>query len=264
MQLIELNGTLLHVREDGPADGPPLVFSNSLGTDLRVWDALLPLLPPGLRVIRYDKRGHGLSACPPAPYHMRELVADAAALMDSLGVRDAVFVGLSIGGIIAQGLAAERPELVRAMVLMDTAAKIGTEAMWAERVAAVRAGGIDAIADAILERWFSRRFRAERPAELAGWRHMLTRTPAEGYIGCCEAIAQTDLLESTSRLRLPTLALAGDEDGATPPDLVAETAALVPGSRFQLIRGAGHLPCVEAPGEVASLLAEFFAAAGPG
>ncbi len=257
MQMIETNGVRLHVSDQGPRDGFPVVFANSLGTDLRLWDAMVPLLPQGLRLIRYDKRGHGLSDAPPAPYHMGDLVKDAAGVMDTLGVRNVLFVGLSIGGIIAQGLAAERPDLIRAVVIADSAAKIGTEEMWQSRIDAVREGGIEALAEPILERWFSKDFRDNRALELAAWRHMLTRTPVEGYTGCSRAIADTDLMESTARLSLPTLCLVGSEDGATPPDLVRETAGLIKGARFEIIHGAGHLPCVEAPEEVARLLTGF-------
>ncbi|MCC6007979.1 MAG: 3-oxoadipate enol-lactonase [Rhodobacteraceae bacterium] len=262
MDMLRLPDVTLHYDQSGPADGPALVFANSLGTDFRLWDRVLPLLPEGLRVIRYDKRGHGLSSCPQGDWSMGDLVADAAALLDALGVRDCLFVGLSIGGMIAQGLAAERPDLVRAMVLSNTAARIGHPAMWEDRIAAIRAGGIEALADAVMERWFSRRFRESNPAELEGWRTMLVRTPEAGYIGCSAAIAETELHESTSRLRLPTLAIAGSEDGSTPPDLVRETADLIPGSRMALIRGAGHLPCVEAPETFAGHLADFIAATG--
>ena len=257
MKIATLNGIKVHYSVEGPTDGFPVVFSNSLGTDFRVWDALLPRLPDGLRIIRYDKRGHGLSEAPPSPYYMGDLVQDAAALMDFLDVKGALFIGLSIGGIIAQGLAAERPDLVRAMVLSDTAAKIGNEQMWAERVQAVRDGGIEALEESILERWFSKNFHVDKQDELAGWRHMLCRTPVEGYIGCSEAIAETDLYASTARLTLPTLAIVGSEDGSTPPDLVRETADLIPGSQFKVIRKAGHLPCVEQPAETAALITEF-------
>ena len=140
-------------------------------------------------------RGHGLTDAPEGAYFMGDLVADAAALMEATGFRDAVFVGLSIGGVVAQGLAAERPDLVRAAVLSNTAAKIGTEASWNDRIATVRAGGIAAIADKVMELWFTRAFHADRPDELAVWKHMLTRTPLDGYLGCCAAIAATDLRE---------------------------------------------------------------------
>jgi 3-oxoadipate enol-lactonase len=253
MRIADLGDVRLHYADEG--DGPALVFANSLGTDFRLWDAVLPRLPPGLRVIRYDKRGHGLSSCPSAPYGMGALVSDAERLLDHLGVRDCVFVGLSIGGMIAQGLAVKRPDLLRGMVLSNTAARIGTREMWEARIAAVRAGGIEALADAVMERWFSRAFRATPELEL--WRSMLVRQPAEGYIGCSAAIAGTDFYTPTASLSLPTLAIAGSEDGSTPPDLVRETAALVRGSRFHLIRGAGHLPCVEKPAEYAEVLTGF-------
>ncbi|MCK4712521.1 MAG: 3-oxoadipate enol-lactonase, partial [Marinosulfonomonas sp.] len=226
MQMIKLNGITVHYADQGDPNGAPVVFSNSLGTDFRLWDQVLPLLPKGLRLISYDTRGHGLTSAPDGDYFMGDLVGDAAALLDHLGVKDCVFVGLSIGGIIAQGLAAERLDLVRAIVLSNTATKIGTPAMWHERMDAVRAGGIEALEAAILERWFAARYHREQPTALAGWRHMLCRTPIAGYLGCSAAIAQTDLFDSTARLTLPTLAIAGAEDGSTPPDLVRETADL--------------------------------------
>ena len=255
MRVLRANGAKLNWREDGDPAGVPLVFANSLGTDLRLWDQILPLLPSGLRIIRFDKRGHGLSDCPPAPYAMDDLVSDAEALLDGLGVTRCIFVGLSIGGMIGQGLAARRPDLIRALVLSNTAAKMGEAAMWQARIDAIRAGGIEALADAVMERWFSPAFLA-RP-ELTAWRNMLTRTPVEGYIGCCHAIAGADLTESTKALTLPTLAIAGSEDGASPPDLVQGTAAMIAGSRFTVIDGAGHLPCVEDPAAYAALLTDF-------
>ena len=135
MQAVRVNELGLHAAVTGDPDGLPVVFANSLGTDFRVWDPLLPHLPAGLKIIRYDMRGHGLSDAPEGDYYMGDLVADAAGLMDALGLRDAVFVGLSIGGVVAQGLAAERPDLLRAAVFSNTAAKIGTEATWRDRIA---------------------------------------------------------------------------------------------------------------------------------
>ena len=255
MTIAELPDIALNYRIDGPEDGAPVVFANSLGTDYRLWDAVLPLLPAGLRFIRYDKRGHGLSECPRPPYSMGALVTDLERLLDHLELRDVVLVGCSIGGMIAQGLAVKRLDQVRAMVLSNTGAKIGTQAMWADRIAAVEAGGIEALADTILERWFSDAFRAT--PELKAWRAMLTRQPRDGYLGCSAAIAGTDFYTTTASLGLPTLGIAGSEDGSTPPDLVRETTALVKGSRFELIRGAGHLPMVEAPERYAEILASF-------
>jgi 3-oxoadipate enol-lactonase len=259
MLTADLHEIRLHYRIDGDPEGAPVVFSNSLGTDLRLWDKVIARLPKtGLKYIRYDTRGHGLSDDPPPPYGMGTLVRDAERLMDHLGVKDAVFVGLSIGGMIAQGLAAKRLDLVRALVLSNTAARIATREIWAQRVADVETGGVEALAEATMIRWFTPAFRATD--EFRFWRNMMVRTPAEGYIGCSHAIAGTDFYTTTASLRLPTLGIAGSEDGSTPADLVRETTALVPGSQFHLIRKAGHLPCVEAPDEYARVLSAFIAA----
>lgn len=260
MRIAKLGEIGLHYRIDGNPDGAPVVFSNSLGTDLRLWDQVIPLLPKGLKYIRYDKRGHGLSTCPPAPFSMGGLITDVERLLDHLEVRDCVFVGLSIGGMIAQGLAAKRLDLVRALVLSNTGAKIGTKDMWGDRIAAVRKGGIAALSGPILERWFSQEFR-QTDAFLA-WETMLLRQPLEGYIGCSQAIAGTDFYTPTAALTLPALGIAGSVDGSTPPDLVRETIDLIKGSDFRLIKGAGHLPCVEKPEEYAAILTEFLTAQG--
>ncbi|MDI3337912.1 3-oxoadipate enol-lactonase [Defluviimonas aestuarii] len=260
MNILDIGDINLHWREDGDPSGAPVVFANSLGTDFRMWDRLVPLLPQGLRLIRYDKRGHGLSSCPQGPYAMGALVRDAERLCDALNVKDCVFVGLSVGGLIAQGLAVKRLDIVRAMVLSNTAAKIGTAQMWTDRTAAIREGGLESIADAMMERWFSKPFR--QTEEMQGWRAMLTRQPVEGYCGVAAAIAGTDFITPTSGLTLPTLVIAGSEDGATPPDLVRETSDLIRGARFNLIRGAGHLPPVEKPEEYARVLTEFLTSIG--
>ncbi|KAF0676227.1 3-oxoadipate enol-lactonase [Profundibacterium mesophilum] len=257
MSIMRLDDVDLHYRDTGPREAPALVFANSLGTDLRLWDDLLEHLPAGLRIIRYDMRGHGLSGCPPAPYKMGTLVRDAERLLDHLRVRDCVFVGLSIGGMVAQGLAVKRLDLLRGVVLASTASKIGTAQMWHDRIEAVARGGMSALSPGVLERWFSPAFRGL--PEFAQWRAMLERQPPEGYAGCAAAIAGCDLLAATATLRLPALVIAGDEDGATPPDLVRETAQLIPGAEFALIRGAGHLPNVERPDAFAARLNAFLA-----
>ena len=191
---------------------------------------------------------------------MGALVRNAEKLLDHLSIKDCVFIGLSIGGMIAQGLAVKRLDLIRGMVLSNTAAKIGQPSMWDDRIAAVEEGGINALADNIMERWFSKAFRAK--AELNMWRNMLTRQEIDGYIGCSVAISTTDFFTPTSGLRLPVLGIAGSEDGSTPPDLVRETIDLIPGSKFHLIRGAGHLPCVEKPEEYAQVLTDFLCEIG--
>lgn len=260
MQTADLGDVQIHYRIDGDPNGAPVVFANALGTGLQIWDAVVERLPAGLRIIRYDMRGHGLSSCPAGPYSMGALVRDAERLLDHLEVRDGLFVGLSIGGMVAQGLAVKRLDQVRALVLSNTAARIGTADMWKERARTVQAHGVEALADAVMERWFSRAFR-DTP-DMQRWRRMLVRQPREGYAGCCAAIAGTDFYTPTSGLRLPCLGIAGPEDGATPPDLVRETVGLIPGSRFKLIRRAGHLPCVDQPDEFAACLTAFLQETG--
>ena len=255
MTIADLGDVQLHYRLDGPEDGAPLLLVNSLGTDLRLWDDLLPLLPDGLRIIRYDKRGHGRSSLPDAPCTMGALVKDAEALLDHLGQRDAVVVGLSIGGMIAQGLAVKRLDLVRGLVLSNTAAKIGTRQIWQDRARVVETRGLEPLADGILARWLPP--RAQAGPQAARCREMLIAQPARGYAACCLAIAGTDFYTPTASLRLPLLGIAGSEDRATPPDLVRETVDLVPGARFCLMRGAGHLPPVDAPADYATILGDF-------
>jgi 3-oxoadipate enol-lactonase len=259
-RIVEVNNTALHCQIEGPSGAPVLVFSNSLGTDFRIWDAVVADMARDYRVLRYDKRGHGLSDDLDNGWSMDALVGDVAALMDHFGLSHGAFVGLSVGGLIAQGLAAERPDLVKVMVLADTAAKIGNDDLWNDRIAQVQAGGIISMADAILQRWFAPDFHADQNFPM--WRNMLVRTTDQGYARVSAAIRDTDLVSSTARLTLPTLVIVGDRDGATPPDLVRETAELIEGSQFEIICGAGHLPCVEKPEVFVRLLREFLAKNG--
>lgn len=255
MPFATVNGVRTHYQLDGFESGSPLVLAGSLGTDLRMWEPLMPYLPPECRILRYDMRGHGQSDVPTPPYSMGALIRDVECLMEQLEMRDAVFVGLSTGGLIAQGLAAKRYDLVRALVLSGTAVKIGTPQMWQDRIDAVTKAGIGAIAGPILQRWFSRDSLAS--GDLGYWQDMLTGQADAGYAGVCAAIAGTDFLSPTSVLRLPTLGIAGSEDGATPPDLVRETISLIPGARFELMRRAGHLPFLEQPAAFGRLLCGF-------
>ena len=250
----------LNAEVTGPATGAPLVLVHALGTSMAIWDDLIPLLPPGLRILRFDLRGHGQSDVPVPPYSMGSLIRDTERLMDHFALKEAVILGLSIGGLVAQGLAIKRLDLIRAMVLSNTAAKIGRPEHWQSRIDQVRTGGLDAIADATMERWLGRSWRGH-PA-LPRLRAQLTTTKPDGWIGCAAAIAGTDFYETTATLTLPTLAIAGTNDGSTPPDLVRETADLVLGSRFALIRGAGHLPMVEKPAEYAAILTQFLTEIG--
>ncbi|QEE34878.1 3-oxoadipate enol-lactonase [Octadecabacter sp. SW4] len=248
------DGVTLFALESGPADGPAVVFLHGLGMDGAIWDDVVAQLPDGLRYIRLDMRGHGQSDVSPAPYSMGALISDCEAVCDALNVRDAVIVGLSIGGLIAQGLAVKRLDLVRALVLSNTAAKIGRPEIWQARADAVQRGGIGAIADDTVARWFGPRGRLE---QMAAARARLMRCDPVGYAGCSAAIGGTDFWTPTSGLRLPCLGIAGAEDGSTPPDLVRETTDLIPGSRFALMRRVGHVPPLQDAQGYAALITQF-------
>lgn len=264
MAFARVNGVVLHHQVSGAAEKPALVFVNSLGTDFRIWDEVAARLTNRFRIVRYDKRGHGLSDATPAPYALTDHVNDFAALLDHLGVGRAAVVGLSVGGMIAQGLAALRPDLVAALVLTGTAHKIGTDEFWKARIDAVKTNGIAAIADPVLQRWFTPAYRRTDNPDFAGYTNMLVRTSLDGYVGTCAALRDADLTESTRALRLPTLCLVGDQDGSTPPELVRELAGLIKGAEFRVIADAGHIPCVERPDAMADLIGSFLKTARHG
>lgn len=260
MALVYLDDIRLNAEVSGPVGGPAVVLIHALGTNLTIWDAVVPLLPKGCRVLRFDQRGHGLSDVPEPPYAMGALIRDAERVMAHFGLRDAVVLGLSLGGLVAQGLAVKRLDLVRGLVLSNTAAKIGSAEMWRDRVAQVQARGLADYAPGAMERMFGRRWQ-----EVAGMprvRAMLEAMDPRGWVGCAAAIAGTDFYTPTAGLTLPTLAIAGANDGTTPPDLVRETAELIRGSRFHLMRGAGHLPMIEKPQDYAAVLSEFLVSVG--
>ncbi len=260
MPVADLQNVQLWYQIDGDADGAPIVLSHALGTDLSIWDDVVARLPAGLKILRYDLRGHGASPAPTPPYSMGALVRDAEQLLDHLNIRDCVFVGLSVGGMIAQGLAVKRLDQIRALVLSNTAAKIGSPEIWKRRISTTQTQGIAAIVDDTLDRWMSRQMRNSPAADRL--RAKLLATSPEGYAGCCAAIAGTDFYTPTSGLRLPVLGLAGTEDRSTPVDLVRETVDLVPGSQFTMLRPAGHLPMVENPDRYAQALVAFLTEIG--
>jgi len=264
MAFVRANGIVLHARVLGRPEGPALVFSNSLGSDFRIWEDVATLLGERYRILVYDKRGHGLSAAPPGPYALDDHVDDLLALLDHFDIETAAIVGVSLGGMIAQRLAVRAPERVKALVLCCTAVAIGTAQGWESRIAAVKADGIASVADGILKVWFTEAFRHDRAAEFEGWRNMLVRMPADGYVASCASVRDADLRADAARIAVPVLCVAGDQDGSTPPDLVRGTAELIPGARFTLIEGAGHIPSVEKPGVLAGLIENHLDGVGHG
>lgn len=250
-----IDGVTLSYRHDG-ADraGPTLVFINSLGTDFRIWDPVIAELGGDFPVLLYDKRGHGLSDVGPTPYAMADHAGDLAGLMDRLGIAEAVICGLSVGGQIAQELYHTRPDLVAGLVICGSAAKIGEADFWRQRMSAIEENGIAAIAEGIMERWFTPAFRKpDNPLYLAS-RNMLLRQPVEGYVATCGAIAGFDRRADCAAIAVPAAVLVGDQDGATPPRAVEEFAAALPDASFEIVEGAGHIPPLEAPQRVAATI----------
>ena len=230
-------------------------MGGSLGTSLAMWSPQLPLAD-SVRLIRYDHRGHGVSPVPPGPYEIADLGGDVLALLDRLGLERASYCGLSIGGMVAQWLAINAPQRIERLILICTAAHLPPATAWHERAAAVRsAGTAEVIADAVIGRWFTPAFAAENPALVARHRAMIVATAAEGYAGCCEAVAGLDVRAGLSKIVAPTLVIAGAQDPSIPPAHARAIAAAVPGGRFELLDPGAHLTSVERAAEVTNLIA---------
>jgi 3-oxoadipate enol-lactonase len=257
MKFATIENITLHFSLEGAKDGVPLVFINSLGTDFRIWDEVVAHLSYRFRLLRFDQRGHGLSDTPQGPYSLNNFTEDLAGLMTHLQIDKAVLVGNSVGGMVAMDFAVRHPQRVLALVLCDTAAKIGSSDYWHDRIKALRESGIAPLVDGILNRWFSPAFAARRPADYRGYANMLIRAPLAGYIATCEAIRDADLREAVRMLTVKTLVLCGSEDNATPPDIVREFAESLPRARFELVAEAGHIPGIEQPLALATRIEDF-------
>jgi 3-oxoadipate enol-lactonase len=250
--LVWLEDLRLNAELTGPATAPPLVLIHGLGLDLHLWDAILPSLA-NHRTLRLDLRGHGQSDTPPPPYAMGALIRDVERLMQHFALKDAVILGAGEGGLVAQGLAVKRLDLVRAMVLTGSATRFANPDVWARRIAALTDHGPDLEAEAaslLGPRWRS------LPAA-AAVQQMLARTRPEGWTGLAAAVANTDFYQTTATLTLPTLILAGGDDRKTPPDMQRETADLIAGSDFRLMPGASHLAMLTHPQPFADALRAF-------
>jgi len=239
---------------DGPADAPTVVLANSLGATWSMWDQQLEPLTQQFRVIRYDARGHGDSPAPVGPYSIDDLTDDVVALLARIGVERVHFVGLSLGGMTGLRLAARHPDRVDRLVVLCTSALLGPPAIWTDRAALVRAQGTAAVADAVVSRWYTKTFAEAHPAVVAAAAAMVATISPEGYAGCCEAIAAMDLRADLPSITAPTLAIAGADDPATPPDHLEAITAAIPLARLLVVPDAAHLAPAEQPAAVTAAI----------
>ncbi|MDP3669383.1 MAG: 3-oxoadipate enol-lactonase [Telluria sp.] len=243
----------------GKAPRHTVVLSHSLGCDLTMWDELANLLAADCRVITYDQRGHGSSDAPPGPYSMADLADDAARILRELDSGPVVWVGLSMGGMVGQELALRHPALVGALVIANATSgyPAPTRELWRARIDTVREHGLEAIADAVMGRYFHDDFRARRAATVARYRQRLVTTNTDGYVACCHAVGTIDTTERLPHIAAPTLVIAGELDLGTPL-VMAETLALnIPGARLQVLDGASHLSAIEQPDAFAKAVTQF-------
>ena len=247
----------LHYELGGREDAPAIVFTGSLGTDRTMWQTQSDRLGERFRTLRYDVRGHGASSVPDGPYSIAELGSDLVALLDRVGIERASLCGLSIGGMISMWVAAHAPERVERLVLCCTSALLGPPESWHQRAATVRADGVQAVADGVLERWFTPAFVSEHPEVIESMRAKLIATPREGYAGCCEAIAAMDLTGDLPSITAPALVLSGADDPATPPVHGQRIAELIPDARFETVSPAAHLATVERPDLTTAMIPRF-------
>lgn len=258
MQFARLNDINVHHQVIGSSAGRPwLVFVNSLGTDFRIWRDVIVRLAGDYGILAYDMRGHGLSDVGRTPYSIELLADDLAALIDHVGARAPIIVcGVSVGGMVAQSLAVRRPDLAHALILCDTLPKMGDAASWNARIATIESDGIASIADTIMERWFTPAFRRTSP-DFPGYRNMLMRQPMDGYIATCVALREADLSALLPKIRVPTLCVVGDRDGAPTPRLVADFAKAIRGAHLEVVPDCGHIPSIEQPERLVDIVRAF-------
>jgi 3-oxoadipate enol-lactonase len=259
MALIRIGDESFNVVMDGAADAPALLLSNSLGTDLHMWDAQIPELSKHFRVIRYDSRGHGRSVISPGPYSIELLSRDALSILDTLDIAKASFVGLSMGGMIGQWLVTHAPERIERAVLSNTGAQMGGPDLWNMRVRTARQKGMGALVEGVIARWFTPAFHMGSQEAVARVVEMLKATPAEGYAGSSSAIRDMDQRETIRSASRPVLVIIGTQDPATPAAMGELIAAHIPGAKIARI-DAAHLSNIEQPEAFTRAVLKFLTA----
>lgn len=256
MPFIDIDGDPFHVRIDGPDDAPALLLSNSLSSDMTMWEDQIPAWSRHARIVRYDQRGHGRSVVSPGPCTMDRLGRDALGVLNALDIARADLVGLSLGGMVGQWLATHAPGRLGRVVLANTAAHMGPPSLWNDRIALARAGGMEATVEPTVTRWFPADFHARRPDVIERMRAMIRRTPLEGYVASCLAIRDMDQRETIRRIAAPVLVVIGARDPATTPAAGEEIRAAIAGAEAVHL-DAGHISNVERPDAFAAAVSAF-------
>jgi 3-oxoadipate enol-lactonase len=256
---VMVNGINVNYVFDGPAGAPVVTLSHSLATDLSMWEPQVPELAKRFRVLRYDIRGHGETEAPAGPYTLEELAADGRGLLDALGIGRTHWIGLSLGGMVGQMIALDRPELIASLCLCDTTSRVPAEgrALWAERIKTATTHGMEPLVEPTIGRWFTAGFVASERGVVDKVRAMIRRTSPAGYAGCGQAISMLDLTDRISAIRQPTLVVVGEEDQGTPVAASRVISERIKGSELVIIKSASHLSNLERPREFTTAILEF-------
>jgi len=259
---IKANGININYQVDGREGAPWIVLSNSLATNLAMWDQQAADLKAEYRVLRYDQRGHGATDAPTGRYTFEQLIADALGLMDALGIKKAHFGGLSMGGATALGLAQKHPDRLDKVIVCDSPCQSTptSSQQWEERIVVAQEKGMEALVEPTVGRWFPPAVLEAKPAHIDKVRQMIRTTPVNGFIGCAAALANHDYASAVATVKRPVLFMAGEKDGVTPTAMRKLSAAL-PGSRYVELPGAGHISNMDQPEGFTWAIADFLKAA---
>lgn len=258
MPFAEVNGTILHYRFDGPEQGPVVMLSNALASDLTMWEfQVSAIVEAGYRVLRYDSRGHGHSAVPEGPYSIELLTADAVSLMDALGLEKIHFCGLSKGGMIGQMLGAQYGDRLISLTLSSTAAFMAPKEIWDERIEIVRKGGMAVVVDATIDRWFTKTGQIYLASSVEKVRRIILNTPVKGFCACCAAIRDMDQRETIRTVLTPTLVIVGEHDSGTPVSAAEYIHQGITSSLLKIISDAAHFVHMEQSSKFNHALLKF-------
>jgi 3-oxoadipate enol-lactonase len=250
------DGCPIHVEIEGPDGAPVLMLSNSLGTNLHMWDEQAPEFTKHYRLVRYDRRGHGRSGVPKGPYSMDRFGRDVLSVLDALKIKKINWCGLSMGGMVGQWLGANAPERIDKLILSNTNYHYADKTPWSDRIKLVREKGLDELVDPNMERWFTKDFRARAPQKIARMKEIFLATNADGYIASCEAIRDMDFTSSNPRITAPTLVIVGEQDPATPPSAGEAIQKQIEGARLARL-DAAHIANIEQPRRYTEVVLNF-------